>query len=169
MLILARTASNENRLRSVSFEENQLHGVSKGEVAFDQNSQPPLWVEPGSLMASEKWRLSAQGSPSPRDPRRSAIHTRSSQSTCGRTVVLGQRQRSTAWAGALASPQKADQNTSHTRRLWCAIVGHWPSRGQMGDPTAGEDERGNEDHRICISHERMQASKSGDQSCRWPR
>src|SRR6516162_2315984 len=26
-------------------------------------------------MASEKWRLSAQGSPSPRDPRRSAIHT----------------------------------------------------------------------------------------------
>jgi len=24
------------------FEENQLHGLSKGEVAFGQNSQPPL-------------------------------------------------------------------------------------------------------------------------------
>src|SRR5262249_53554913 len=44
----------------------------------------------------------------------------------------------------------------------------WPSRGKMGDPTA-RDEHGNEDHRICISHERMQASTSGDQSCRWPR
>src|SRR5215831_8198520 len=87
----------------------------------------------------------------------------------GGLSVLGQRQRSTAWAGASASPQKADQNTSHTSRLWYTIVDHWPSRGQMGDPTAREDEHGNEDHRICISHERMQASTSGDQSCRWPR
>jgi hypothetical protein len=42
-------------------------------------------------MRCEEWPESALPRPSPRDPRRSAIPTRSSHSTCGRTVGYGSR------------------------------------------------------------------------------
>src|SRR5215831_17730111 len=56
----------------------------------------------------------------------------------GGLSVLGQRQRSTAWAGASASPQKADQNTSHTSRLWHTIVDHWPPEVKWETPQPGK-------------------------------
>src|SRR5262249_26858378 len=81
---LARRPPLKNRPVLTSTISSLRNSMALSRSRNDQKTGKPRIVP-----LHDEWPLSAQPSPSPWDPPRSAIHTRSSHSTCGRTVCYG--------------------------------------------------------------------------------